>query len=100
MTKNPFINAALAAIYIVVIVNIINYTRVIQPPETILIPIVMLSLLTLSVAVMGYLFISQPIQLYLDGEKKQAVAFFLKTLAAFAVITILFALALLLRIFF
>ena len=48
----------------------------------------------------GYFFFFQPIQLYLDGEKKQAVNLFLKTLAAFAGITVLFLLTLFSRILF
>jgi hypothetical protein len=37
---------------------------------------------------MGYLFLSQPIQLFLDGKKKQAVSLFLQTLGVFACITL------------
>lgn len=92
MTKNPFWNAAFAALYIIGIVSLIQY--VLAPldveknvEKTILIPIMMLSLFVLSAAVMGYIFFGVPVQLYLDGEKKQAVHLFLKTVAAFAGIT-------------
>lgn len=89
MTKKSFANAFLAELYIVVIVLVIHYAQAsVEPVETILIPISMLSLFVLSAAVMGYLFLSQPAQLYLDGEKKQAVNLFLSTVAIFAVITI------------
>ncbi|MDB5224948.1 MAG: hypothetical protein JWO43_570 [Candidatus Adlerbacteria bacterium] len=49
------------------------------------IPIAMLSLFVFSASVMSYIFLYQPLQLFLDGEKKKAVDLFLKTLAAFAV---------------
>lgn len=90
MTKNPLVNALAASLYIVGVVSFINFLQVLgDEPETILIPMAMLSLLVLSVAVMAFLFFFQPIQLYLDGERKQAASLFLKTLASFAVITAL-----------
>lgn len=90
MTKNPFWNAAFAALYIVGVVSLIQYA--LTPLEggeekTLLIPIMMLSLFVLSAAVMGYIFLGAPVQLYLDGGKKQAAHLFLKTVAAFAGIT-------------
>jgi len=36
---------------------------------------------------MGYLFFLQPVQMFLEGQKVEAVELFTKTLAAFAVIT-------------
>jgi len=51
----------------------------------------MLSLLVLSVTVMGYLFILVPVQLYIDGAKKEAVSFFLRTVGWFAAITAVLA---------
>jgi hypothetical protein len=53
-------------------------------------PIVIISLFTLSAAMMGYLFLFQPLQLYLDGKKKLAVNLFIQTLATFAGLTALF----------
>ena len=50
-------------------------------------PMAMLSLLVFSVSLMGYLFFFQPVQMYLDGQKREAVELFTKTLGAFAVIT-------------
>jgi hypothetical protein len=90
MTKNPFVNAGLATLYIVAVVSVMNLARIfVKEEDMILIPIAMLSLFVLSAAVMGFLFFFQPIQLYLDGEKSRAVNLFLKTLAAFAAITAL-----------
>lgn len=89
--KKPIINALLAALYIIVIVFGMS-TFVDQPDKeaSLIAPITMLSLLTLSVAVMGHLFFSQPLMLYLDGQKKEAVNFFLKTVLTFAVIVVIF----------
>jgi hypothetical protein len=56
-------------------------------PDTFFAPIAALSLFVLSVAVMGYFFFGEPLQLFLDGEKKRAVAFFMQTVISFAAIT-------------
>ena len=89
MTRNPYLNALLAACYIVFIVLLITYgpTFVREKPDTILAPMAMLSLLVCSVVFMGYAFFSQPVLLYLEGQKREAVELFTKTLAVFAFIT-------------
>jgi len=89
MSRNPYINALLAAAYIVFVVLLITYgpAYVRDKPDTILAPMAMLSLLVFSVALMGYLFFLQPVQMFLDGQKHEAVELFTKTLGAFAVIT-------------
>lgn len=89
MTKNPLYNALLAAGYIVLVVSAISMFEGAEGPETILVPITMLSLFVLSAALMGYLFFYQPAMLYLDGNKTEAVNLFLKTLGFFAGITVL-----------
>ena len=90
MTKNPFINALAAALYITAIVSFMFFGSNFFPKEdTILIPIAMISLFTLSAAMMGYLFLYQPVQILLDGHKKHAVNLFLQTVAVFAGITVL-----------
>jgi len=100
MTKNPFLNAAAATLYITAVAAFMFYgSKSFGPDKSILIPIAMISLFTLSAAVMGYLFLYQPILLFLDGHKKNAVRLFLQTLGVFAGITILVFLSLLLKIF-
>ncbi len=94
--KKPFLHALTAALYIVVIVLIINIVTLILSKETILIPMVLLSLFVLSAAVMGYLFLFEPLQLYMDNQKKEAVTFFAKTVGIFACFAILFLILLLL----
>lgn len=102
MTKNPFLNALAAAVYIYLVASIMQYgmQHTAGPSHSIIIPIAVLSLFTLSAAVMGYLFVSQPLRLYLDGEKPRAVTLFLQTIAVFAGITLLAFLALFSGIFF
>lgn len=88
MSKNPLVNAFAAAIYIILIVSVMNWgTKMVPRPNTFMAPLAVVSLFTLSAAVMGYLFCFAPIQLYFDGKKKQAVTLFGQTVAVFAVIT-------------
>lgn len=89
MSKNPIFNAFAAGAYIVLIVSVMNWgTKMVPHPNTFIAPIAVVSLFTLSAAVMGYLFCYQPIQLYFDGKKKQAAQLFLQTVFAFGVITV------------
>ncbi|MBI2610812.1 hypothetical protein HYW60_02670 [Candidatus Kaiserbacteria bacterium] len=90
MTLNPLYNALLAAGYIVLVATVMNLAHQVDVPENgILIPITVLSLFVLSAAVMAYLFVFQPAQLYLDGKKTEAVNLFLKTVGFFAGITVI-----------
>ncbi len=89
MSKNPFYNALAAIIYILTIVLAINSISDLETneyPLSLVTPVLVLSLFTLSAAVMGYLFCFQPLRLYLDGKKEEAVKLFLKTVAIFAII--------------
>ena len=89
MSKNPFLNALAAIIYIILIVTVIDYGMKLTSDreETIVIPIAMISLFTLSTAVMGYLFLYEPFKLHFDGNKLGAIKLFLQTVLIFAVIT-------------
>jgi hypothetical protein len=89
MKNNPYLKATLAELYIIIIVLFIQHILPKGPDNTILAPIAMLSLFVLSAVVMGYLFLSQPILLYLDGNRKAAALFFSKTIVTFAIITII-----------
>ena len=91
MTKNPFVNALLAAAYIVVVAFVMFYgTDHSGQSPTVLIPIAVFSLFVLSAAVMAFVFFYQPIQMFLDGQKQQAVELTLKTIGTFACITFVF----------
>ena len=96
MSKSPLLNALLAALYITVVVLIIFYggQYASNAPETILIPVAMLSLFVFSAAVMGYLFLAEPATLYLDGKKQEGINFFIKTVAVFGGIVLLLLLTL------
>lgn len=90
MTKNPVVNAVAASLYITLVATVMqNAETLFGSARSIVVPIAMISLFTLSAAMMGYLFLYQPLQLYLDGKKKQATNLFVQTLGVFAGITIL-----------
>lgn len=92
MSKNPFLNAGAATLYIIIVATVMNTASRYAPkdtPDTVMAPIAILSLFTLSAAVMGYLFVSEPLQMFLAGEKKKGVTLFLQTVAIFAVITLI-----------
>ncbi len=90
--KKPFLHAFAAALYIVTIVLVISTFGATLPKEdTIAAPMTMLGLLVLSVAVMGYLFLSEPFALYTEGKKREAVAFFTKVVGIFSCFVIVFA---------
>lgn len=89
MTKNPLINALAAIVYIILVASVMFYgTKNIGPSNSIIAPIAVVSLFTLSAAVMGYLFCYQPGMLYFDGKKKEAIRLFLQTVGVFGVITV------------
>ena len=86
--KSPLLNALCATLYITCVVKALQLTQTfIVPVNTILVPMVMLSLLTLAAAVMGFLFAKDPITMYLDGKKQEAVTFFFSTISIFAGVT-------------
>ena len=91
MSKNPIINGLSAASYIAIVVTVINFISQTHKnkPDTAFAPVVFLSLLTLSVTVMAYLFFYQPLQLFIEGKKKEAVNLFVKTVGIFGGITVM-----------
>ena len=91
--KKPFVYALAAAVYIVLIVSIINILTVFKPEggEEALIPMMMmLSLFVLSAAVMGFIFLSEPFRLYMEDRKQEEVAFFVRIVGFFACFVVLF----------
>jgi hypothetical protein len=91
MTNSPFYNALLAVLYIVVIVSVLNFgSQWAQNQEdNMLMPVGMLSLFVVSAAAMGYIVLYQPLTMYLDGKRSEAVSLFLRTIAIFAVFAVL-----------
>lgn len=100
--KKPFLHALAAALYIVVIVLVIQSTNYFfkEQVETIVIPMTMLSLFVLSAAVMGFLFLSEPLQLLMENKKKEAISFFAKVVGFFACFVVFFAILLFLIQYF
>jgi len=91
MNKKPFLNALAATAYISLIASAVIYApnnfeaRVVGP----IAPILFLSVFVFSAALMGYLFVYQPVQLMIEGKQKEATKFFITTVASFAGITLL-----------
>ncbi len=100
MSKNPIVNSFAASAYIVLLVLMMNLGgKMAEDGNSLIAPIAAISLFTLSAAVMGYLFCFQPIQLYLDGKKKQGIKLFLNTVEIFGGITVLILLLTFFRVF-
>lgn len=88
MSKNPFVNALAASVYISAIASFFFYgPKLFGPEDTIIAPILMLSLFVLSAALMGYFFVYQPLRLLIEGKSAEATKLFLMTVAIFACIT-------------
>lgn len=88
MTKNPFINASAGILYIIFVASVMFYgVEHAKPGNSVIAPAAVLSLFSLSAALMGYFFLYQPVQLYLDEKKKEATSLFVQTILVFAVIT-------------
>ena len=85
MTRNPLLNALGALLYIIVVSVVMFYGSSQVKGTSVIGPIAVLSLFTLSAAVMGYVFCYQPLQLFL--KKKEAVDLFLKTVGIFGALT-------------
>ncbi len=84
--KKPIVYSLVAIVYIVFLVSLVNFVSSFfeAEPDTILAPMLMLGLLVLSVAVMGFLFLSEPIRLYMEGQKREAFVMFGKIVGFFA----------------
>lgn len=96
MKINPLINALGAGIYILIVVGIISALQSPNTPDKgILAPIFLLSLFTLSAAIMAFIFFYQPFKLYFDNHRKEALVYFVKTVGYFAGIVLICFFALL-----
>jgi len=91
MRKTPFAHASLAALYIASLVSggyaVCTFAG---DTETIVIPMTVLSLFVISAAVMGFLFVSEPLFIAIEGKRKEAVSFFLRTVGFFAIYVVIF----------
>jgi len=88
MKSNPYLSAIIAFLYVVLIVFVINTIASNEASEeTLLLPITMLSLLTLSVATMAYLFFGEPLKLCFSRDYKTATKFFYRMIGTFTLFT-------------
>ncbi len=94
MSQNPFLNALAALGYILGVASVIYLVSLYLPNDNDGFPVfnftLFISLFVFSAAVMGYIILSKPITLYLDGQKKEGINLFLGTLGAFALLTFIF----------
>ncbi len=91
--KKPFLYASGAALYIILIVTVMQTASYLFKSlnGTFFIPMVVLSMFVLSAAVMGYLFLSEPLSLLIKNQKREAIIFFAKIVGFFACYAALFA---------
>lgn len=102
MTKNPIINALSAVLYICAVVSIMYFgsSLAVHVEKTLLLPIAMLCLFSLSVVVMAFVFFYQPVLMYMEGEKVKAIKLGLQTVGAFGVVTAILLASIVLSRFF
>ncbi len=91
--KYAAINALLTTLYIAAIASFLFYGPKFFGPggtkDTVLVPIMMLSLLVFSAALVGSLIFGRPALWYLDGKKTEAVSLLAWTLGIFLIITVI-----------
>lgn len=91
--NKPYIKALGAALYIVIVVSLMQGlgSSMAGKPDTVFAPMLMLSLLVISAAIMGWLFFYEPVKLIVENKKKEAISYFSQTLGTFAVFVIILA---------
>ena len=95
MKLTPLYSAVLAVAYICLVVLVIHSLNVVLPNAgEILAPIIMLSLLVLSVAVMATLFFYRPVLLLLEHKAPEALRHLLQTIGIFVGIVFVLVLVL------
>jgi hypothetical protein len=94
--KKPFLYSLGAAVYIAIVVTVLQTASYVfkDLSGTMFVPMAMLSMFVLSAAIMGYLFLSEPLFLLMENRKKEAITFFAKILGFFACFVALFAILL------
>jgi hypothetical protein len=91
MKWNPFLNAILATAYIGGVVTFLQFIESVRhnTEDSVIDAMGLLSLFVFSAAVMAFLFFYQPLLILMEGKRKEAMSFFIKTLATFGAITVL-----------
>ncbi len=90
ITKQALINSAGTVLYVIAVALFMYYGTLIKigRSNSILVPIALLLLFVLSASVTGYLMLSKPAQMYLDGKKKEALSLLTKTIIFFGIFTV------------
>lgn len=89
--KESFVRAAAAFGYIFGIASLLQAGPPFEGVPEVYVGVIMISLFTLSAAVMGYLFFWKPVEFFLSGERKKALDTFLGTLGYFVLLVLLLA---------
>ena len=87
-----FVHALLVFVYIFCIALALNYgdqSHMFMAIPEFFAPVIMLSLLVLSAAIMGILIFGKPVLLYMENQKKEAVSLVLYTIGSLAFILFL-----------
>jgi len=90
MTTSPHYNALLAIAYIALLVTgVFMGSNLLEGvvDETIFLPMGFIATFVLSAALMAYLFFYQPLILFLEGRREEALRFFFRTVGTFAAAT-------------
>ncbi len=90
MKWNPLVHALAASLYIGLVALFMRFIESIRhdTPDTFVDGLGFLSLFVCSVAIMAFLFFYQPVALLIEGKKKEALVYFIKTIGSFALITV------------
>lgn len=90
MKWNPLVNAIAVAAYIGAAVLFMHFIESLRhdTPDTLLDGIGFISLFVCSAAIMAFLFFYQPAVLLVEHKRAEAIAYFLKTLGIFGLMTV------------
>jgi hypothetical protein len=96
--KKAFVNSLLTSLYIIAVGLFFYYGSMVKigKANAFLAPIALLFLFVFSAALTGFLLLGTPLQMYIDGKKKEALSLITYTLGFFFAFTLT---ALLLLIF-
>lgn len=92
MTRNPFANALAALLYIAAVVTLLWYGAP-TASDSFIVPVTMLCLLVLSVLMMGYTLLLEPLRLCFESKLSEATTLLTRTIAVFGGITAFLALS-------
>jgi hypothetical protein len=89
--KTALINSSATALYIILVGMFMYYGTMMKigRDNAFLAPIAMLFLFVFSASLTGFLMIGKPAQMYVDGNKKEALSLLTYTLVFFSIITLI-----------